>query len=434
MTDYKTMQNEIEKARLLKELFDLHEFDDEHMEWMRKCSSMSVLQHLLVRVNPRIRFRYWFDVIKDVKVSTDVLHVLDISNVDYIPSDLSTTRKYQPGIFSNALHKLHESGNMNSSTLIKLKDICRLVYNIAHNTIEYYTLYNIKWFDYVIPLKRIRKSPISIKSHICALYRRPDYNELIQNIIDHNISIDTIIKDVDFINEYMQYIDCDKAVKIYIGYILEILNQVVKEYEIYNQTKLKSIKDEAKISEERILKYINSGTKLFPQKYWNAEFTEDLEYDKDMVKKYFPDTYQMYVKYVRGISDGVFTTRLHTLITMYNNLTDKFGDLYNISLLDYVLNGGVTNINDTLNFIYTSGIPNQEVRKLIGPLKKLSKYTKTYVSYDDEMSSVHIIKDHELTTDGKQKIFDFMKRNKYPQWLVLFNQIAKAYIEGTIEL
>ena len=52
----------------------------------------------------------------------------------------------------------------------------------------------------------------------------------------------------------------------------------------------------------------------------------------------------------------------------------------------------------------------------------------------DEIKNLHIIKDHELTTEEKQKIFDYMHTNNYPQWTVLFNQIARAYIEGTIEL
>ena len=131
-----------------------------------------------------------------------------------------------------------------------------------------------------------------------------------------------------------------------------------------------------------------------------------------------------------------FSIPFISFISMFNSDLKKCIslNLKLITLFEYLSNGGIADINGTLNFIINSNVYNPNVRKLIGPLKKLSKHTLNYVNYEDEMNNLHIIKEHELTSDEKQKIFNYMDNNNYPHWLVLFNQIAKSYIENTIEL
>ena len=416
-----TIMNEQDNERKVWYLKELKRIGmtDEELTWLYKNATLSIISNLHSYQNRCIRFDYWFNVIKDVNVASDVLTVINISNVDCSPAQVSKYHVYKPGPYSKALNALHDSGNMTSKNLNKFLDLVRLTYNQTYATIngkyKYNNWYAIKWLEYI---------------------NFDSYSNIIDSLIDNKVSIDTIINDVDFMAEYSSYFELSESDTKTVNKFLNTFNEIIEEYEVHNAKEREKAKNKAKKSEQRVIEYINSGTRLSPKKYWNRMFGESYKNDIDSVKEYFPDTYEKYILYIRGLATNKFTTRIHTLINMYNKLSEKFDNLYNMTLFDYLSNGGTTDINGTLDFILNQYgcINSPEIRKLIGPLKKLSRYTRSYVNQKDEIKNLHIIKDHELTTEEKQKIFDYMHTNNYPQWTVLFNQIAKAYIEGTIEL
>ena len=419
-----TIMNEQDNERKVWYLKELKRIGmtDEELTWLYKNATISIISNLHSYQNRCIRFDYWFNVIKDVNVASDVLTVINISNVDCSPAQVSKHHAYKPGPYSKALNTLHDSGDMTSRNLLRFLDLVRLTYNQTHVTMtgkyKYNNWYAIKWLDCIT----------------CSDYIMHD--STISALTDNKVSIDTIINDVDFMAEYSKCFELSESDTKTVNKFLNTFNEIIEEYEVHNAKEREKAKNKAKKSEQRVIEYINSGTRLSPKKYWDRMFGESYKNDIDSVKEYFPDTYEKYILYVRGLTVNKFTTRIHTLINMYNKLSEKFDNLYNMTLLDYLSNGGTTDINGTLDFILNQYgcINSPEIRKLIGPLKKLSKYTRSYVNQKDEIKNLHIIKDHELTTEEKQKIFDYMHTNNYPQWTVLFNQIARAYIEGTIEL
>ena len=402
---------------------------DEYISWLKnnKNINMTLLHKLASTSNQCIRFSYWFDVIKDAETSTDIEMILYISGIDCQISSKFKITEYKCGKFCNALHRLHESGNMNGTTLNQLYDLCRLVYNIEHDILKYYKIYSFKWLNYFMNIDFIHDNHKSFKPVIlCNMHNRSDYSEVVNR---NKLESDKILSDSNFINEYIKYIECDSETIKYIGYITDSLNIFIKEIDKCNQNTVNQ-------SKERIEKYINAKSGMHPTKFWEMEFGPKYNYDNDkyVVSNHFPDLHQSLITYVKTITNNIFSVRIHTLENMYDKLSEKFDNLFNITLFEYLSNGGIADINGTLNFIINSNIYNPNVRKLIGPLKKLSKHTLNYVNYEDEMNNLHIIKEHELTSDEKQKIFDYMDNNNYPHWLVLFNQIAKSYIENDIEL
>ena len=421
-----TIMNEQDNERKVYYLKELKRFGmtDEELRWMYENLTLSMISNIHSYPNRRIRFEYWFNVIKDINVSSDVLTVIYISNVDCSPVEVSEHHAYKPGPYSKALNTLHDSGDMTSRNLLRFLDLVRLTYNHTHKCSrirngKYINKYNnwqvIKWLDYI---------------------NFDSYSNIVDSLTDNKVSIDTIINDVDFMAEYSSYFELSESDTKTVNKFLNTFNEIIEEYEVRDAKEREKAKNKAKESERRVIEYINSGTRLSPKKYWNRMFGESYKSDIDSVKEYFPDTYEKYILYIRGLATNKFTTRIHTLINMYNKLSEKFDNLYNITLFDYLSNGGTPDISGTLDFILSQYgyINSPEIRKLIGPLKKLSRYTRSYVNQKDEIKNLHIIKDHELTTEEKQKIFDYMHTNNYPQWTVLFNQIARAYIEGTIEL
>lgn len=411
---------------------------DYKLEWLDDIATTSFIYNtFFLRISNTKRFDYWFDVIKDVRVMSDIGTILAISVVDNDPYRLSQNGiEYTPGIMSDAIHKIHDSGNMDSKHLLKLLDFSRLVYNIDTNQIHHAKWYGCKWLNNIIHPKGYDNNTcrrLDGKRYVDTMIKSSDMNNLIiADLVESKISIDAIIYDVDFMQEYMDYLDCSSDTINEVRKMISIFNELIEDYELFNQKVRSKYKIEAQKAGERMLDYIESGTNLGVVQYWEHVFHADLDNDKKLVKKYFPDIYGQYIEYINKKTTDNYTRLLHTIINKCKKLDDKFDNLYNISLLDYVLTTGDTNPSGTVDFIVSNTI--DCLSKYIKPLMRVANQTKYYISYEDEMKSTHIIKDHELTVEEKQKIFDYMDDNKYPHWNVLFTQIAKAYIEGTIEL
>ena len=105
---------------------------DEELRWMYENLTLSMISNIHSYPNRCIRFEYWFNVIKDINVSSDVLTVLYISNIDCSPVEVSKIHAYKPGPYSKALNALHDSGNMTSRNLLRFLDLVRLTYNHTH--------------------------------------------------------------------------------------------------------------------------------------------------------------------------------------------------------------------------------------------------------------------------------------------------------------
>lgn len=407
------------------------------LEWLDNIATTSFLRNTFLYYSSNTkRFDYWFDVIKDVCTMSDIGTILAISIVDGSYGLSQNGGEYTPGIMSNAIHKLHDSGNMNSKHLLKLLDFARLVHNIDKNTIHCAKWYGCKWLNNIIYPKRCDNNTrrwLNGKRYVDVMIKSSDMNNLIiADLVESKISIDTIIYDVDFMQEYMEYLDCSSDTINEVRKMISIFNEIIEDYELFNQKVRSKYKIEAQKAGERMLEYIESGTNLGVVQYWEHVFHADLDNDKKLVSKYFPDIYEQYIEYVSKKTSDNYTRILHTIINKCKKLDDKFDNLYNISLLDYVSTTGDTNPSGTVDFIVLNNI--DALRKYIKPIMQIAKHTKYFINYEDEMKSAHIIKDHELTVEEKRKIFDYMDANKYPRWTVLFTQIAKAYIEGTIEL
>lgn len=416
--------------------------DDDMIEWLAEKGGKSLLTGVGRYINQTKRFKYWFnDVIRYLDKASSAALVLLISNADCV-TILDDNKEYVPGKFSNLLIKFIREGNVDYNNIAKLHDLCRLATNVMCNT-SYVTFKSFTWIYHIADFERFRYireyatiNNRELKQDYVTLFRGIIYTDAIDRLVSHKVSLDRFNDDINFMLKYIDYIDCDEEARDNIKELVDIFINIRDKYYCYLNNGDYEIHKLASGANERVIQYVDSNTSMLPSKYW-INFNPDNLYTEDikLVKEYYPDTYQIYVDTVNQIRTNKFTKRLHSLISLSNKLTDKFGDLYNMSLLDYVSNGGNPNISDTLNFIANTDFNMiQELKKIIGPLNKLNKYTRQYIKYDKEMSTVHIVKDHELTTDEKKKLFEYMDRNKYPRYLVLFNQVAKAYVEGKIEI
>ena len=129
-----TIMNEQDNERKVWYLKELKRIGmtDEELTWLYKNATLSIISNLHSYQNRCIRFDYWFNVIKDVNVASDVLTVINISNIDCSPVEVSKHHAYKPGPYSKALNTLHGSGDMTSRNLLRFLDLVRLTYNHTH--------------------------------------------------------------------------------------------------------------------------------------------------------------------------------------------------------------------------------------------------------------------------------------------------------------
>ena len=142
----------------------------------------------------------------------------------------------------------------------------------------------------------------------------------------------------------------------------------------------------------------------------------------------------MFNNFTEGLTDDEIR---HQLIRTINNLTKKYDDISNTYMLDYFLAGGNPDFRCTINFIDKSDLcmEHPSIRKIRGKIRTFDNMVRiTCSTYDGIKRSKYIIKGHQLTDDEKQNILDYIERKGFPLYHILFNDIAREYVYGNINV